>query len=200
MPIRFLRSCSLPARPLPISVNLNHSQHQQQDWLYNLWAPVQNENVGLYVQKWSRIFRYWQQNIKPSMEPFWAEGPVWHGSHVLKNPSLTNLFFILLLTPIVQSTSHFWHLLHATFLCPLISMSVWVGSIFIHSSSSYEDHTMCQAFRKQNQKTPFIHSRISQSGRLLNILAITMPCDRHWEREMPRAPVMWGGAAGRKAS
>lgn len=130
---------------------------------------------------------------------------MWHGSHVhkaglaqesflekkkkKKNPSLTtSLFVILFLTPIVQSTKSF--LTFVACYLPLsinlyVRMSARAGSISIHSSSSYEDHTMCPALRKQNQKTTLIHSRISQSGRLLNILTIIMPCDHRCGERCP---------------
>lgn len=60
---------------------------------------------------------------------------------------------------------------------------------------------MCQALGKQNQKSPLIHSRISQSGWLLNILTIIMPCNKHCVRDAQgTSDVEVGLQAGRPLS
>lgn len=43
--------------------------------LHNLQGPVQNGNAKLLVQKLLRIPWQWQQSIKTSVWPFWAEAP-----------------------------------------------------------------------------------------------------------------------------
>lgn len=52
------------------------SKPSDQNWLYNLWDPVPNENVGLLLKN-IKDFRIEQQNIKPSVSgPFYMQGPV----------------------------------------------------------------------------------------------------------------------------
>lgn len=48
-----------------------------EDWIHNLWNPVQNENAELLVQKLLRISRGWQHSMKPNMGSFWVRGPGW---------------------------------------------------------------------------------------------------------------------------
>lgn len=52
------------------------SKPSDQQWLHNLWGPVQNGSVGLLLKN-SKDFRTEQQNMKPNLSgSFYVQGPV----------------------------------------------------------------------------------------------------------------------------
>lgn len=99
----------------------------------NLQSLVQNKNIGLLVKKLLRISWWYQQNIKTSMGPFWAQGSVWlhrlytlKASHALYSQPLSLLPYGLSSTKSPVSS--------------ISSLNVWKNSLNLNKTQlSFED-------------------------------------------------------------
>ena len=78
---------------------------QNQDLLHNLWHPGKNEKEGCLVKKLSRISKWQQQIIKPSVRPI-VQSPAGH-----REPALVKALICLysyLPAPLIGSAMRLW--------------------------------------------------------------------------------------------
>lgn len=64
---------------------------RNQNWLCNLWGPVQNENVKPLGKKSLKMSRHRQQSIEANARPFWARSLCDCTGHTAMRPALQGI-------------------------------------------------------------------------------------------------------------